>query len=434
MSRLPRDIISVDFENTDIRDVVKFLATKAKVNIIYGADVSGNLTLQLSDVPFNEAFRTILTLMGLSTTQVGENILRILTPSALSKAQTAAATATKVIPLNYAKAADLLAAINAVRLAEGRVGTTVADSKTNSLVITESLEGLAATERLISQLDVRPEQVLIEVKLVEVGLNNSLHYGIQWDHFQFDTGRAFDSKRGYNTIGTTIKGLEPAAGQDFVSLSDLRQNVLQLDIPSLGAGGRGTGVQLPASTVFGALTLGRITNNYILNATLTAAAAEGKVKVLSDPKVATLNNQPANINVTTQFPYVTSNVASTGVQTQTVNYVTTGIQLQVTPTINADGRITLDLSPKVSQPSASATASITGAPTVDSREAKTTVLVKDGETIVIGGLINDSASTQIAKVPLLGDIPIIGYLFRKKSVVRTRAELLIFVTPKILRD
>ena len=427
MSRLPRDLVTLDFDSTDIRDIIKLLASKAKVNIIYGPDVGGTLSLHLSDVPFADAFRTILTMMNLSTTQVGDNILRVLTPAALAKAQTASASSTKVIPLNYAKAAEILAAINAVRVAEGRSGTTISDTKTNSLIVTESIEGLLATERLIASLDVRPKQVLIEAKLVEVGLTNSLNYGIQWDYMGSEQGR-MGGKQGHNLIGSLTS--PSASGSPTLNPIDQNTN----GVTGTGAAGRGTGVALPASTVFGALTLGRITNNYFVSATLTAAAAQGKVKVLSDPKIATLNNQPANINVTTAIPYVTSNVASTGVQTQSVSYVTTGIQLSVTPSINADGRITLEINPSVSQPSATAAASTTGAPAVDSRNAKTTVLVRDGETVVIGGLISDSVSNQIAKVPILGDIPILGWLFKKKSVTRTRAELLIFVTPKIMAD
>jgi type II secretory pathway component GspD/PulD (secretin) len=157
--------------------------------------------------------------------------------------------------------------------------------------------------------------------------------------------------------------------------------------------------------------------------------------VLSDPKIATLNNQAATINVTTNIPYVTSNVASTGVQTQTVSYVLTGIQMSVTPSINADGRILLQIMPRVSQPSVSASGSTqTGAPAIDSRDANTTVLVRDGETIVIGGLISDSFQDTIAKIPLLGDIPILGWLFKKKSKTRVRNELLIFVTTRVMPD
>jgi len=425
MGRLPRDLVSLDFDNTDIKDVIKLLAAKAKVNIIYGPDVSGNLSLHLNDVPFDEAFRTILTMMSLSTTQVGENILRVLTPAALVRSQTAAATATKVITLAYSKASDIIPTVNQVRTAEGRSGTAIADAKTNSLIITESIEGLARTELLVSQLDQKPKQVLIEAKIVEVALNNSLNYGIQWDYLEVDPSK-MSHKQGTNLIGTTAApsatpGIQPPLDQNAAVAT------------GVGANGRGTGVNLPADKIFGALTLGRITNNYFLSATLTAAAAEGKVKVLSDPKVATLNNQPANINVTTQIPYVTSNATANTVSSA-VNYVTVGIQLSVTPTVNADGRITLVINPVVSQPSATAAASSTGAPAVDSRNATTTVLVKDGETIVIGGLISDSVSDTIAKIPILGDIPILGWLFKKRSKSRNRTELLIFVTPKIMND
>ena len=432
LSRLPRDLVSLDFDNTDIRDVLKLLATKAKVNVIYGEDIAGRLSLHLVDVPFNEAFRTILMMMNLATSQVGDNILRVLTPAALAKAQTTAVTVTRVIPLNYSKASEMIAALNQVRTASGRTGTTLADAKTNSLIVTESLEGLAETERLVAQLDVRPKQVLIEVKLIEVGLSNSLNYGIQWDYLSTDQGKMF-GKTGINGVGGPMGITNPGtATQGTGQVVGAANNGISLP---LGASGRGTGVSLPADNIFGALTLGRITNNYILNATLTAAASEGKVKVLSDPKVATLNNQPATINVTTQIPYVTSNVASTGVTSNNVQYVTTGIQLTVTPSINADGRITLNVNPVVSQPSATAAANTqTGAPAIDSRNAQTTVLVKDGETIVIGGLISDSMSDTISKIPLLGDIPVLGWLFKKKSTARNRSELLVFVTPKITAD
>ena len=414
ISRLPHDPVSLDFDNTDVRDVIKLLASKAKINIIYGADVNGTLTLHLTEVPFNEAFRTILSMMQLSTDQVGDNILRVITPTELTKQRTSATAVTKVVALNYAKAANVKATIDSVRQAEGRSGSSSVDTASNALIITESLEGMLATENLINQLDQRPRQVLIEAKLIEVNENSGLNYGIQWDYNGVDPAR-IAGKDGTNIIGATSV---PAP---------LTQGV--------GATARGTGVNLSADRIFGAMTVGRITNNYFLTATLTAAASEGKAKVLSDPKIATLNNQAANINVTTQIPYVTSNVASTGVQTQTVQYVTTGIQLTVTPSINADGRILLQINPNVSQPSVTSAGSTqTGAPAIDSRNANTTILVRDGETIVIGGLISDSLQDTISKIPVLGDIPILGWLFKKKTKTRVRNELLIFVTTRILPD
>ncbi len=428
MSRLPRDIVTLDFDNTDIRDVIHLLAAKAKVNIVFGPDVTGSLTLHLTDVPFNEAFRTALSMMKLTTDQVGDNILRVITPAELTKQRTTSTAITKVYVLNYAKATEVKTTIDSVRMAEGRNGSSTADTKTNTLIVTDSLEGQLSTENLIAQMDQRPRQVLIETKIIEINANSGLNYGVQWDYQSAQRG-TIGGQKGVSLIGTTSN---PAAASSPV-LNPLDQNANTA--VGAGASGRGTGVALAADRVFGALTLGRITNNFILNATLTAAASEGKAKILSEPKIATLNNQAANINVTTQIPYVTSNVASTGVQTQSVAYVTTGIQLTVTPSINADGRITLQVNPNVSQPSATAAGSTqTGAPAVDSRNATTTVLVRDGETIVIGGLITDTMQDTISKVPLLGDIPILGWLFKKKTKTRVRAELLIFVTTRILPD
>ncbi len=431
LSRLPHDPVTLDFDNSDVRDVIKLLAVKAKVNIIYGSDVTGTLTLHLVDVPFNEGFRTVLSMMGLSTDQVGENILRVITPAALTAQRTSASAITKVLPLNYAKAAAVKATIDQVRTAEGRSGASSVDANTNSIIVTESLEGMLATENLINQLDQRPRQVLIEAKLIEINANSSLDYGIQWNAYGNQSG-SFAGQQGTTYLGTAA-GI---AANPYSSV--LNSNVITTSLTGqgpVGANGQGTGVSLPADKIFGAFTLGRVTSNYILNATITAAAAEGKAKVLSDPKIATLNNQPANINVTTQIPYVTANVASTGVQTQTVSYVTTGIQLSVTPSITADGRIMLVINPNVSQPSVTAAANTqTGAPAVDSRIAQTTVLVRDGETIVIGGLISDSIQDTIAKIPLLGDIPILGWLFKKKTKSRIRTELLIFVTTHVMPD
>ncbi len=423
MSRLPRDIVTLDFDNTDIRDVVRLLAAKSKVNIVFGADVSGSLTLHLTDVPFNEAFRTALSMMKLTTDQVGDNILRVITPAELKTQRTSSTAITKVYVLNYAKAAEVKTTIDSVRSAEGRNGSSTADTKTNTLIVTDSLEGQLSTENLISQMDQRPRQVLIEAKLVEVSADSGLNYGVQWDYQGVQTGK-LGGQQGTSLFGTTTSPQKASSP----TLPPLNQNANVIE--GVGAAGRGTGVNL-ANTAFGALTFGRITNNFILNATLTAAATEGKAKVLSEPKIATLNNQAAKIDVTTQIPYTTTNISATGAQSITVTYVTTGIKLTVTPSINADGRITLNINPEVSQPSAAAPGA---APAIDSRTALTTVLVRDGETIVIGGLISDSFRDSISKVPLLGDIPILGWLFKKKTKTRVRVELLIFVTTRILPD
>lgn len=428
LSRLSRDLVSMDFENTDIRDILKLLAAKSKVNIISGSDVSGTLTLHLANVPFNEAFRTIMTMLGLSTIEVGDNILRIITPAALAKERANQVGVTKVVALNYADSAKIIAAITAVSAAEGRKTSVLADANTNSLVITDTQEGIAAAERLIAQLDIRPRQVLIEAKLVEVSLGKNFAIGIQWGFFEGDRGRIL-GKQGVSTIG----GQAVPTVTSVVGSQPYDQNIIAAPgIAAVGSGVPGTGVSLAADSIFGALTLGRVTNNYVLNAALTAAASQRKLKVLSDPKIATMNNKPATINVTTSIPYTTANVSATGAQTVTVSYAVTGIQLAVTPTINADGTITLDVKPNVTQRSATEASTVGGAPPTDTRSVTTVVIVRDGETIVIGGLISDRLENTTAKIPLLGDIPILGWLFKKKTINRTRNELLIFVTPRIL--
>jgi type IV pilus assembly protein PilQ len=421
LSSLSGEPITLEYDNTDIRDVLKHMAEKARINIIHGADVSGPVTLRLVDVPFSEAFMTLLQMNGLVADQAGENVLRIMTPSTLTKERSVAVYTTRVIRLKYSKAADLKASIDAVRSAEGRMGKLTADDTSNSLIVTDTIDGIASVERLLAKLDVRPQQVMIEAKLVEVKLTKDLYFGIQWDYFSMNNGRLM-GQEGTNLVGAvpSLSSTDKPFDADYTYSS-----------PS-GGTGRGTGVFLPASKIFGALTLGRVTNNYFLSATLTAAAAQGKVKILSDPKIATLNGKKATINITTSIPYVTSNVASTGVTSQTLGTITTGIQLEVTPTINADGRITVDVKPTVSQPSATVASSVTGVPATDSRTAQTTVIVQDGETVVIGGLITDSVNNAVAKIPFLGDIPIIGWLFKKKIQERSRVELLIFVTPHVL--
>jgi type IV pilus assembly protein PilQ len=420
MSSLPREKVNLDFDTTDVRDILKLLGVRAGINIIYGSDVAGSLSLHLRGVPFDEAFRTVLQMTSLTTQQVGDNILRVLTPSVLKTERGSALPTTRVFQLSYTKADEVKPQLDAVRSAEGRPGQSVVAKSANALIVTDTTEGMLEIERLIAQIDKRPTQVLIEAKLIEVQHNKSMDLGIQWD---YASAGNFNNNPG----NRWFVGTQQTASTPFSIHGDVLQNN--------GPTSRGTGVNLPASDIVGALTLGRVTDTSFLAATLSAAAKSGKAKVLSDPKVATLNNQQATINITTQIPYVTSSVTSTGVATQTVSYTTVGITLTVTPTVNADGRVTLKINPQVSQPSqTAASAGTTGAVAVDTRNADTTVLVRDGETIVIGGLITDTESVQEAKVPLLGDIPILGWFFRKKSTSRVRQELLVFVTPKILAD
>ena len=404
LESLPRDPISFDYNEADVREVLDMMAAKAGVNIIYSDDVSGTVTMSLSRVPFDEAFKTLLNVKGLAVQQVGDNIIRVASPKTLISEQKTSMLQTRVFFLNYAKASELKTQVDAVVQAENRTtGKSSSDDVNNALIVTDTPVGLEATARLIRSLDRAPKQVLIEAKLIEVSLVDEFDLGVNWGYASGPDAKGL-------TIGKVAAGA-PA-----------------------GVTAGGTGVNLPAKNIYGSFRFGKVDSNAILEMTISAAAKKGKVKVLSDPKVATLNNKEANINITNQTPYTTTDVTTTGgvsVATDKVTYVTTGIILRVTPSITSDGRISMKINPSISQPSAAAG---TTAPAVDTRSADTNVIVNNGETIVIGGLISDSQSETITKVPLLGDIPLLGILFRKKSVARTRMELLIFVTPKIMED
>lgn len=391
MDNLSREPITFDYSEAEVREVIDMLAAKANINIIYSDDVSGTVTISLAKVPFDEAFKTLLNVKGLAAQQVGDNILRIAAPSTFISEQKKGMQQTRIFFLNYFKAAEMKVQVDAVVAAEGRTARSSPDENNNALIVTDTSLGLDATARLIRDLDRAPKQVMIEVKLVEVSLDNSFDLGVNWD---------FKNKAGA-TVGTT-------------------------NLPGPTPGG---------NTYAGSLNFFGKISDFTFNTVIAAAVKKGKLKVLSDPKVATLNNKEATIDITDQVPYTTteSAVGSGGatVTTQKVTYVPSGITLRVTPTINSDGRIAMHLNPVVTQASGG---SSTTPPSTNARSTNTNVIVKDGETIVIGGLIRDSMSDDVYKVPILGDIPLLGLLFRKKSVARKRLELLIFVTPRIIED
>jgi general secretion pathway protein D len=270
--------------------------------------------------------------------------------------------------------------------------------------------------------------VLIEAKLVEVALDSDFNLGIQWSA----SGNSNGNYIGANNINSSI-GPTTQYGNQKSIMPDYDPTKITGTQGNLSASAGGTGVNLPADVIYGAFRLGRVTSNFMFDSIISAAAKKGKAKVLSDPKVATLNNKKAVIEITDQTPYDQQTATvSNGQTTITHNYsnVDTGITLEVTPAITSDGHIAMHVVPSVKQLSAQPNG--VAPPPTATRKTDTNVIVNDGETIVIGGLIHDTQSDYTYKVPILGDIPILGYLFKKKTSSRVRMELLIFVTPKVL--
>lgn len=413
ISGLPKYRIDLEYPDASIKTIILQMMQRANINVIFDDDVAGNISISLKNVPFDEAFKTVLGMKGLVAQQVSDNVIRISTPKKILNEQKDSVLQTRIFFLNYIKASDLKSQIESIAQAEGRTTSKCnVDDTNNALIVTDTIYGLEQVEKLVKKLDRMPKQVLIEAKLVEVSLDSGLHTGVQW---------------GVNYKGgTTNIGL----GNVENPVTDLAGNPLYA-LPFYG-GGAGTGVSLLSEQVYGSFRFLKVTSKTVLDATLSAAAKKGKANILSNPKIATLNNKEASINITNQIPYVTTEITNTSggsVSSQKVTYVTAGIVLNVLPTITSDGKIIMKITPKVSKPSQTAQFQ---PPSIDERTADTTVVVDDGETIVIGGLIHDSESEYVYKVPVLGDIPVLGYLFKKKSKERSRMELLIFVTPKIL--
>lgn len=424
LSSLPKEVVTLDFEGADIKDVVRLMSETSNINMIYGPEVTGNITIHLRQVPFDEAFKTILNLKGLVAAQLGTNIIRITTSEILQKDRAKAILITKSIPVNYMKAQDMQGHLQSVMQTSGRKGTITVVPEENSLVITDSEEGIQQSEILIAQLDKRPRQVMIESRIVELNLNNGFDMGVQWEYYKQNISGDPSNGGKASWLGTGAYGSDTAAESARLGAT--------IDGKEYGANTPpgGTGVNLPGPSNAG-IAFGFIKDNTILSAALSALVQQSKARILSSPKVVTVNGQMAKIEAVQDIPFRTSTVSGSGVVSNSFKTVSAGIILTVTPTINAENRITLKIKPESSFPTQESTEA---GPIIRSRNAQTTVIVKDGDTLVIGGLIDDSDTKGVTKVPLLGDIPIIGIFFRSTTERKQRNELLVFVTPRIIKD
>ena len=420
---LPTKPISFDFEGADIRDVFRVLSLKSGINIVSGEDVQGTITMSLNNVPFDTAFYTILSLKNLVAQETGPNIIRVETPQQIAFERERDVTFTKVFPLNYAKADEIRSDLESIKQSEGRKGGISVDKRTNSLIVTDTIEGLQQDERIIADLDKKPEQVIIEAKIVEIDLNKSFDLGVQWQY----AGTAGDPNV---TVGATqnhvvadndsVLGPNAAIGANAINPTNVKNAVTG-----------GTGVSFPASAVNGQLSsiaFGLVANGNRLSMILSALEQKGLSKTLSSPKVTTISSREAKILIGQKIPYTTTTV-SLGQVTQQTDWIDVGIKLTVTPTINANQKITLEVHPEVSL----YIAQLAAGPEISTREAQTTVLVNNGETVVIGGLITDEDQKTYSQVPLLGDIPVLGAFFKRNQRSKTRTELLVFITPQIVK-
>lgn len=391
--------ISLETNSMSVRDALRFIADEGGVNMIIADNIQGNVSLKLRDVPWDQAFIVIMKSRDLGYIRQG-NVLRVATIGDLRKEEDDAINLTnarlkteplvvKVFPVNYAKVDDLSTKIKDFLTERGKVA---GDARTNSIVVTDIQQNLERLSQLVHSLDSQPPQVLIEGRIIEAT-----------DQFQRQVGINWGFSGGQYTVGQS--------GQGSVTLRP------ELTIST----GQPSASQLN-------LTLGSLDVLGDINALISMNELESKVRVLSSPRIVTLSNEKATINQKVSIPISTITATQTG-NIQSFTFRDLELKLEVTPQITSNASVIMNILVKreieVPAPSGSA-------PSIESREASTKVMVKNGQTSIIGGVYQNDSNDSTNGVPYLKDIPVLGSLFRSKTTSSRRTELMIFLTPRVV--
>ncbi|MFC1611617.1 type IV pilus secretin PilQ, partial [Myxococcota bacterium] len=410
-SRSKKKRISIDLKDADIVNVIRLLAEVSGQNIITSDDVTGKITLKLRNVPWDQALDTILKTKGYDKVR-HHNILRIAPAEkirqekeqelARKKAQEQVEdTLIKMITVNYADASEVIGQLKP--LLSGR-GTVQVDSRTNTIIIEDVKSNIGRIVELTKRLDKQTPQVLIEARIVEASSNNLEQLGIQWGGLAQATA-ATGNPTGLMFPGDfTVSGHGPAPTNYAVNVP-----------AAVGAGGGGL-----------AFAFGSAGGSQILNLRLAALEEEGKGRIISSPRITTLDNRTARISQGIDIPVTV--VSAAGANTR---FIPANLELEVTPHVTNDGSVLMKILTSKNEPDFANTGA-QGDPTIMKKMAQTEVLVRDGDTTVIGGIYTRTTSEVYAKVPIFGDIPIIGWLFKNRRIEDNRAELLVFITPRII--
>jgi type IV pilus secretin PilQ/predicted competence protein len=396
--------ISLDFKDADIKNVFRLLAEVSGLNIIVTADVNRRVTLRLLEVPWDQAMDLIISTNGLDKEQIG-NVVRISTAGTFKAERSDLLAAKKAredfepmqtvyFNLNYATAKELEPKIKSL-MSRRTDAALVADERSNTIMVRDIQKSIEDVNALVSKLDLRTPQVLIESNLIETTPTFSRALGIQMETL-FNNGRVQSSTR--------FRADPPFNDASFT----FPQNATPTFIPATGF----------SFAYFG---------NSVA-ALLSAAEAEGNVKIISRPSVVTLNNKESQIESANILRIRTS--AATVGEAGSLREIRAGITLKVTPQVSADGFVLLTITAKSSTLDFGRT--VDGIPQENTREAKANVLVKDGETVVIGGIMKDTSSNSESGVPYLKEIPVLGWLFKKSSWQKDFEELVVFITPRVI--
>ncbi|WP_057830173.1 type IV pilus secretin PilQ [Colwellia sp. TT2012] len=405
--------ISLNFQDIPVRTVLQIIADYNGFNLIISDTVTGNITLRLDGVPWDQALSIILKVKGLDKRMQG-NILMVAPSDELAAREAQALQAkqqveelatlySEFVQINYAKAAEFAELIKndntSILSARGSVSV---DERTNTLLIRDTAKSIEDIKRMVTILDVPVRQVVIEARMVTVKDSVNEELGIRW---------GATNTNGEGTTSGRLEGIETARGGSVPSLVDR----LNVNLP----------VANPAGII--AFQIARLANGTILDLELSALEKENKGEVIASPRITTANQKEAYIEQGVEIPY--QEASSSGATA--IQFKKAVLSLTVTPHITPDDKIILDL--VITQDTVSEVRS-GFAPAIDTQRIGTQVLVNNGETIVLGGIYQQAIISTVTKIPILGDIPYVGWLFRTTSQVNEKKELLIFVTPRIVTE
>ncbi len=396
--------LSLNFQDIDVRSVLQLIADFTDLNLVASDTVQGNITLRLQNVPWDQALDLVLKTKGLDQRKVG-NVL-LVAPAAeiaererqeLESQQQMAELAPlrrELIQVNYAKAGQIASLFQQVTSGQGdrERGSITVDERTNSIIAYQTQERLDELRRVVSQLDIPVRQVMIEARIVEANVDFEKSLGVKWGG---STGRSAGS-----TASTQWSANGSLGGNTFVDLG--------------------------ANAATSGIGIGLMTNHAVLDLELSAMEKTGHGEVVSQPKVVTSDKETAKILKGAEVPY---QEASSSGATST-SFKEAALSLEVTPQITPDNRIIMEV--KVTKDEPDFAKAVNGVPPINKNEVNAKVLVSDGETIVIGGVFSSIQKKSVEKVPVLGDIPGLGRLFKRNYVQDEKNELLIFITPRIM--
>ena len=423
---LKDDLISLNYTEADLRDLLQTIAYAAGANILISDAVSGKITLNLRAVHWQKALELVMTNRGLAS-RTSADVLLIGPEKAITEQQQSALLRQqleqKLMPLQteyirilHAKSAEVAALLTGIgdanqksapsqvrqRLLSER-GHLLVDTRSNGLILTDTPDRFLVIKKLLAEIDKPVRQVMVEARIVTANTNFSRHLGVSWGG----------------------GGLAGAGLQHPIAISGSRAGLAQIRGAGLASSG-GLAIDLGAESVASSLAVGLIGGRFMLDLELSALVTEGEGDVVARPKIVTADKQSATIISGVEVPFQEN---STSGATST-SFKRAVMALEVRPHITPDDRISMDL--KVNQDSVGGI--IGGVPLINTNQISTRVLVKDGQTVVLGGVYRLSQSKTITKTPVLGDIPIIQWFFRRTRNMREKQELLIFITPKIVRD